>query len=100
MAGNLPITAPRCRWCNCRMPRGSYRNVFKRNRFTYAECSSQLSCFNRVLKQRDAMRRIGTQMYNVFYNISQRTEALHPNDPAVFSDMQLGWEAAKRETGF
>lgn len=91
---------PKCKWCFATLRRGQYVNVFRRNRFAYTECRSRLSCFNRIVKQRDAMRLIGTRMYNVFFNISQRTAALNPRDPVVFAEMRDGWEAAKSETGF
>ncbi len=94
------MTYGKCHWCNCSLPRGSYRDVFKRGRYMYAECRSQLSCFNRVIAQRDAMRHIGRQMYNTFYNIAQRTQCLHEDDPRVFGEMRDGWDAARKRTGF
>lgn len=93
------IDAPKCRWCRVKLPRGSYVHVFKRNRYAYSECRSQRRCMNRIIKQRDALMRIGGQMYNVFFNISQRTEELHPDDNRVFREMRDEWRAVKAQTG-
>lgn len=90
----------RCHWCNHPVGQGSGVNIFNRGKFQYMECRSEHSCFNNILRQRDALKRVGQQMYNVFFNISQRTEAIHPSDPRVFRDMKEQWEAARLETGF
>ena len=93
------IDAPNCRWCRLKLPRGSYVHVFRRNYYAYSECRSKSGCMDRVVKQRNALMRIGGQMYNCFYNMAQRTEQIHPEDNRVFREMRDGWQSAKTQTG-
>jgi hypothetical protein len=87
----------KCKYCQCSMPRGSYRIILKHGRNQGYCCRSVLGCYNRIKKQRDLLLKIGTQMASVFFNISQRSTQLHPTDNVVFGGLYATWDAAKRE---
>jgi hypothetical protein len=82
-----------------KLKRGSYLNKFRRNYYAGSYCRSQIACFNRLLAQVRGLSGIGNQMANVFFNISQRADQIHPNDNATFKKLQERWDGTKREVG-
>ena len=83
-------------YCQAPLSRGGYLKRVKCNCIQEFYCKSELRCFNRLLKQRDALLLAGNQMSNVFYNIAQRQ--LNPDDKRLFTSMYQLWDAKKRET--
>ena len=88
----------KCMYCQAPLSRGGYLKRVKYNCIQGFYCKSELRCFNRLLKQRDALLLAGNQMSNVFYNIAQRDIQLHPDDKRIFTQMHQLWDAKKRET--
>jgi len=82
-----------CQYCNFNPKRGGkwLKNA------TGAFCASELSCFNRLLRQNRAMRGVGGRMSNVCFNLSQqRDRVLTSQDYTVMSDLRQHWDVARR----
>lgn len=82
-----------CMYCKILMPRGSYRKGMTAGKTEGYECRSMLACLNRIMAQRDAFRRVGSRMSNVFFNISQRAVELAPGDNHTFRQLREAWDA-------
>ncbi len=87
-----------CMYCKVELARGACRKGRTMGKEEGFECRSTLKCFNRIMAQRDAFRRVGSQMSNVLFNISQRSAELAPGDNDTFRRLRELWDAEIRRS--
>lgn len=97
--GSVMADVKRCRYCHRAMPRGSYEVERRGGKIIGYCCRSVIDCFNRIREQRNQFLKIGNQMSNVFFNISQRGMQLHPDDAELFKRMYQLWDSMKASSG-
>lgn len=83
-----------CKYCGRECPRNGYLLDTRRNE-SGVYCKSQVACFNSLLRQRDALRRIGRLMGNMTVHLS-KSEMVNSDDARVFREMSDEWEKARR----
>lgn len=90
----------RCMFCRTVCNRGSYIIEHRRGVYVGVSCRSETDCFNRVLKQRDELLRIGNPMSNILYNFAQHGgQPIQFNEADSCKEWYTKWDKAKRESG-